>query len=581
MDGYALPLDFVNGLAYLNIRPFTDDEWNTLPHVTMSRDVPCSPRQYDSAPSEDESWFERQDDPPPLHDWFNLHGEYLSRTACSSEIGPPGPVPILPIIINNASSIFDLNDVQSVHYGDSRPRPREYEALRRYFLNQPIDVVRHSFNATTRYHRSVSSPTRILDTRRTQYPAANTMRRHEPVATDTVFADIQAWGGATCAQIFVGRNSRFVSIHGCKSDAQFVNTLEDEIRKRGAMDTLISDRAQAEVSNRVQDILRSFVIDDWQSEPHYQHQNYSERVYQEIKKFANWVLNWSGAPPEAWLLVFKYVAFIWNRTARKTIEWRTPSEVLTGQTPDISVMLHFVFWEQCFIKNYVEPGPRFPSESNEIAVRFVGYSESVGHDLTFLVWNEETQQLLYRSRVRKIKDEGDQNRCCLPPSDPPDSPDIPQVIRSSPGYGTQTEGSTIRPDDLIGRTFLMKPKEDGTRFRAEIVGHIEDLDNEFERETERIKFKVLVGDEKFGELVDYSEMCEFIEEQAQNEDGTWRFRKISNHRTAGRKKHEVLIEWESGECTYEPISAIYAGDKYLLAEYAKDNNCSTNGKPLG
>ena len=35
----------------------------------------------------------------------------------------------------------------------------------------------------------------------------------------------------------------------------------------GAMDVLISDRAKAEISNKVQDILRTFIIGDWQSEP--------------------------------------------------------------------------------------------------------------------------------------------------------------------------------------------------------------------------------------------------------------------------------------------------------------------------
>ena len=43
-------------------------------------------------------------------------------------------------------------------------------------------------------------------------------------------------------------------IYGMHSDAEFVNTLNDEIRKRGAMDTLTNDRAQAEISKRVQDI---------------------------------------------------------------------------------------------------------------------------------------------------------------------------------------------------------------------------------------------------------------------------------------------------------------------------------------
>lgn len=64
-DGYAIPLDFRNGLPYLNIRPFTDDELTTLPQVIMTRDVTWSPSQYDSRPSEDPDWFNHQDDPPP------------------------------------------------------------------------------------------------------------------------------------------------------------------------------------------------------------------------------------------------------------------------------------------------------------------------------------------------------------------------------------------------------------------------------------------------------------------------------------------------------------------------------------
>ena len=62
-----------------------------------------------------------------------------------------------------------------------------------------------------------------------------------------------------------------------KTDKQFVNTLEDNIRKRGAMDKLISDCAQVEESKQTHDILRAYAIDDWQSEPGYQHQNFAER----------------------------------------------------------------------------------------------------------------------------------------------------------------------------------------------------------------------------------------------------------------------------------------------------------------
>ena len=58
-----------------------------------------------------------------------------------------------------------------------------------------------------------------------------------------------------------------------------MNTLEDVIRKRGAMDLLITDGAKAEISKRVLDILRAYVIANWQSEPHFQWQNWAEHKY--------------------------------------------------------------------------------------------------------------------------------------------------------------------------------------------------------------------------------------------------------------------------------------------------------------
>ena len=78
------------------------------------------------------------------------------------------------------------------------------------------------------------------------------------MATDTVYSDTAAIdNGAISAQIFVGTESLVTDVYRMKSDKEFVHTLEDVIGKRGAMDKLISDRAQVEVSNKVLDILRN------------------------------------------------------------------------------------------------------------------------------------------------------------------------------------------------------------------------------------------------------------------------------------------------------------------------------------
>ena len=64
-----------------------------------------------------------------------------------------------------------------------------------------------------------------------------------------------------------------------RSGKQFVNTLEDNIRKRSAMYKFISDSAKNEISHKVKDILRAYNINDWQSEPYQQNQNPAERRY--------------------------------------------------------------------------------------------------------------------------------------------------------------------------------------------------------------------------------------------------------------------------------------------------------------
>ena len=97
----------------------------------------------------------------------------------------------------------------------------------------------------------------------------NVHHRNKSVATDTVYSDTAAIdSGATSVQIFIGTTSLLTDVYGMKSDKQFVNTLEDNIHTRGALNKLIRDLAQLDISKKVHDILRAYCIGNWQSEPH-------------------------------------------------------------------------------------------------------------------------------------------------------------------------------------------------------------------------------------------------------------------------------------------------------------------------
>ena len=148
----------------------------------------------------------------------------------------------------------------------------------------------------------------------------NLRRRNESVATDSIFCDVSAIEDvATCARFFTCLQSKFCEVYDMKTDGQFVYTLMDSIKKSSTMDTLVSDRAQAEILNKVKDVLWHLCIDSFQSEPHYQHQNLAERRYKSVKHNINKVMNMAAAPAYCWLLCLQYVYLIMNRLALQSI----------------------------------------------------------------------------------------------------------------------------------------------------------------------------------------------------------------------------------------------------------------------
>ena len=47
LDGYIHPINIVSGLPYVTMRPYTDDEWDTLPHVIWTSDHDWDPSILD------------------------------------------------------------------------------------------------------------------------------------------------------------------------------------------------------------------------------------------------------------------------------------------------------------------------------------------------------------------------------------------------------------------------------------------------------------------------------------------------------------------------------------------------------
>ena len=79
-------------------------------------------------------------------------------------------------------------------------------------------------------------------------------------------------------------------------------------------------------------------------------------------------MNRSGAPANCWLLCMIYVCYILNHIASGALNGSIPLLVLYGITPDISIMLLYIFYQPVF---YATHDQHFPSESEERAA-FLG-----------------------------------------------------------------------------------------------------------------------------------------------------------------------------------------------------------------
>ena len=112
-------------------------------------------------------------------------------------------------------------------------------------------------------------------------------------------------------------------------------------------------------------------------------------------------MNSSSCPLSTWLLCLQYVCVILNHMSSPALHDLSPLQAQAGQTPDISFLLHFSFWEPVYYKvNPNEPFSNFPSTSNEEKGYWLGFSVNVVNKVTWKILTEDATHLVFRSAVR-------------------------------------------------------------------------------------------------------------------------------------------------------------------------------------
>ena len=592
LEGYSVPLLIKDALAYAASlgRP-TDQDMDTYPHVFFTSPDEWDPSVLDHDPPPLDGLDPSQVLDQPFGDpMFDAYGDFNER------------------IIANLNILLDAppedygSYIANLHQGSSQEP--DWNALRPFFAWTSPSSIQDTFNVTTRHGSAPHTQDYIKKHFKSRNPVFNIPRRSEAVATDTIFSDTPAVDdGSTMAQFFCGRDTLVCDAYGIKSTKQFINTLSDNIRKRGAMDTLISDGGKYEISKRVTDLLRSLFIQDYQSEPYHQHQNKAENCFGLAKRYTNTVMNTSGCPAFCWLLCLQYICVVLNHLASPTLQGICPVQALEGTTPDISFLLHFSFYEPVYYRiDSSEPDLNFPSSSNEKKGYWVGFADNQGDSLTWRILTEDTQKIIIRSGVRSALRTTANQRLASPsgegttlpfpipysqsqnslPLDPLDAstPNFEHFVKSQTGEdeANPIPMANIDIPNLLGRSFLLPPEDNGERHMAKAI----DIDDHGQT-LEDIKFKLKINKDQAEEIMSYNQLMDYIQKGTDAEedpDSLFKFRDIVAHQgplestdpNHKGSKYNVMVEWESGEVTYEPLTLISKDDPITCAVYAKKHD---------
>ena len=342
-----IPLEFDGLKMFINIRRPTNKEMDELPILELTADVPFQP---DSADDHDNIVTNRRKEIKKI--------EYDS----------PGNIPLAE--------------------------------WRKRLAFAPEDVVRKTFLATTQLATNVEAENRVSGRRhfKSRFNYLKEKRINDIFHSDTFFPTIRTNSGDTCSQLFIGRNTDFMKVYPLKKESHSFRALQDFSRSVGLPKGIKTDNATAETGSKWTNFCRDFKIDTTYTEPHSPWQNYAEHGIGNLGRMVTRCMKIFKVPLDRHHWCQRWCCDVRNHLASRKLNWRTPQEKISGETPDISVF-RFHFWQEV---EYYDPTCKQP-ESGWIPARFLGIAWDSGDFMTYYIETRSKTNratVLVRSTVR-------------------------------------------------------------------------------------------------------------------------------------------------------------------------------------
>jgi len=467
---------------------------------------------------------------------------------------------------------------------------------------------------TQKASRHITEPfTRRVKTRQSalRYPRLN-----DYLYSDTMFSDVVSKPRQNaCAQLFV-TSKRYATVYPMRTKGQAGEKLNQFITSTGVPLGLITDGAKEETLGQWDEVRKKFLLTQRITEPHSPWQNKAESEIGAIKSHHRRLMDRKRVPEELWDYGLEYTADLRRFIARPELDYRTPYEVLTGDTSDISDYLNFEFYQWVKVYDPVAfPGTR------EYLGRWLGPAHNVGQALCYYVL-KENGQVIARTTVRELtdvelKDENEiQARAAFDniintnigsftddaihtiandePEEPILSPEFPEVVQDA--IPEEPPDISHGPDPLLQAEIILARGDHAAV--AKVKHRKRNSDGNLVGRKHRIPTldsRIYVCEFPDGEEIDvsYNTLAEHLFSQCDSEGNQYQiFQENINHRKNknavdksdqmvrnGNRNHkkktvagwDLEVEWKDGSTSWLSLKDLKNSNSVDVAEYAKAN----------
>ena len=125
----------------------------------------------------------------------------------------------------------------------------------------------------------------------------------------------------------------------------------------------------------------------------------------------------------------------------------------------------------------------------------------------------------------------------------------------------------------------------GRKSRAKVTRKVVEIIEKGDGErVQKLSYILSIGNGKLEEIISYNQLVDYLEAEASKDhditEDLFKFRALIGHQGSLKPtdpnwkgcKYIVLVDWETGEKTYETLSVLAAGDPVTCPTYAKEND---------